>query len=109
MADATITTLFVGKTMTLPIKIYDQNKVLMDALPAGGVLWVSSDPKVATVKSEPDGSGEVFGVAEGKAQVSASVTVGGAIAAPPVAFNVILQIPTTAEIVLPPPPVAAKV
>jgi uncharacterized protein YjdB len=93
--------LFVGKTMTIPVKVYDQNKTEM-ALVAANVQWISSEPKVATITSAPDGSGLLVGVSEGAVEVSANITGGTrAISTPPIAIQVVLQIPTTAEAVLP--------
>ena len=96
------TVLFVGKTLPLPIKVYDQNKALIDIIP-GSVAWISSDPAVAKIDIVSDGSGNAVGVSEGKAEISASVTGVRAISTPPVTIAVVKQIPTTAEIVLPAP------
>ena len=102
LAPAGTNKLFVGKTVSLPIKIYDQDKVSMDVVP-GHVVWTSSAPAIARVDSAGDGSGNVTGVSEGKAEISASVNGARSIAAPPVVFNVVNQVPTKAEIVVPKP------
>ena len=96
-------TLFVGKVMSLQIKVYDQNKNPMDVTSAN-VQWISSNTKVATITSGADGTGNLLGLSEGPVEVSANITGGTrAISTPPVAIQVILQIPTSAEAVIPTP------
>ena len=94
--------LFVGKTLLLPIKVYDQHKTPIEIIP-GSVVWASSDPTVAKVETASDGSGSVAGISEGKVEISANVTGARAISTPPATITVVKQIPTTAEIVLPAP------